>query len=410
MNQSRKICFVLFMCLGILVPLVVWAAVLTIDPSKGCVGTLVQITGSAWLEPQPVCHYRFLFDHPNPGQFKEDIAPRQPDGLFGPPNSSFTVPNDSKPGPHKVRVQLFLDSGEFLQQEQQPFTVIGVEYQGKTDCSVLDSGFDDTNATSNPPWLSVAVGQTTKVGKARIIPPGQAKEVGFKSSNTGTASVSPATASTSPQVLSVKGVAVGETTIEAFTGMDVMCESLNVAVYQKRTVTVAAFVITPTKRPGHPAAGCPKPNPNISKAGLQKALNNIWDQAAIGFTVTKLEKKTVDFDMNENCILDAGTSTSLGPEEQAIVNAAKDLNADINIYYVDDYSIDNASTLSKLTFIQDSHANMTENITAHEVGHSLGLPDVADTSRLMLESSSAANPCFLNKPEWDTSNTVAGTF
>jgi hypothetical protein len=66
------------------------------------------------------------------------------------------------------------------------------------------------------------------------------------------------------------------------------------------------------------------------------------------------------------------------------------------------------STISmRLTFISDSRPNTTENITAHEIGHSLGLSDVATATSLMYLLSDAGNPCLLSKSEWDTSNVVA---
>lgn len=37
----------------ILLPVIVQRVVLKNDPNKGCVGTLVKITGSGWLEPNP---------------------------------------------------------------------------------------------------------------------------------------------------------------------------------------------------------------------------------------------------------------------------------------------------------------------------------------------------------------------
>ena len=55
-----------------------------IKPVCGLKGSNTSITGSGWAEPAPVCHYNFLFDG-------TAFAPRQPDGLFGPPNRTGTI-------------------------------------------------------------------------------------------------------------------------------------------------------------------------------------------------------------------------------------------------------------------------------------------------------------------------------
>jgi hypothetical protein len=125
----------------------------------------------------------------------------------------------------------------------------------------------------------------------------------------------------------------------------------------------------------------------------------------------------VDFDVDEEDYqLDASTSSlELGPELKALTDAVRDLTAGINIYYIHDIKglIDTGVTVlpDNLIFIQDGHSLSTETLTAHEIGHVLGLDDVNDETRLMhFEGSAAGNNCFLNKPEWDTSNATAERF
>jgi hypothetical protein len=218
-----------------------------------------------------------------------------------------------------------------------------VEYVGQTDCNSSDSGFDKTSATPNPRWLSVAVGQTTQVAQAVITPVEKASDVDFQSADPSRATVSPATATRPLETLSVTGIAVGTpTTIDASVDGNVL-ESLSVAVYQKRTVTVAAYVINPKHKPEHPKGGCLKPNPGITKSSLQSALNRIWDQAAIEFIVTRFDEKTVDFDgidrSTPNCAVDP-PADNIGPEEQAIIAKAHDSKADIHVYYVHNVFLD----------------------------------------------------------------------
>jgi hypothetical protein len=132
---------------------------------------------------------------------------------------------------------------------------IQVDYNGQTNCGALDSGFDKTTAALDSPWLSVAVGEMTKVAKAEITPRENATDVTFKSKDTDRATVKPDTATASPQVLEVTGVAQGETPglIEArIQDRDPVVKALSVAVYEKKTLTVAVFVIKPKKDPDIP--------------------------------------------------------------------------------------------------------------------------------------------------------------
>jgi hypothetical protein len=97
----------------------VWAQSLVVIPGCGEAGkTKVCVVGSGFGEPQPPCHYRFLFDG-------KTVAPDQPDGLFGPPRQSFIVPAGTAPGRHKVRVELRLDeSDKLLQAAEAQFKVV----------------------------------------------------------------------------------------------------------------------------------------------------------------------------------------------------------------------------------------------------------------------------------------------
>jgi hypothetical protein len=295
---------------------------------------------------------------------------------------------------------------------------IHVAYDGQSDCNSSDSGFD---ATDDPPWLSVAVGQSTQVAQALITPAASVGDVDFQSADPNIATVRPATAGSSPQTLQVTGVTAGTTTIDALADGNVL-GSLNVAVYEKKALTVAVFVITPQKRHGQPKGKeCKKPDPGTTQASLQTRLNNIWDQAAVQFTVKKFVKEKVDFDLNNDCRLTLSPSSSdIGQEGEAIIKAVKDPDANINVYYVQDiltpagvsYEISENGVNSIAIFIRDRHPGInTENITAHEIGHGLDLDGTTDSTRLMHDGpTNLNNNCFLNKSEWDKSNATAENF
>jgi len=91
---------------------------LFIKPACGPKGTSVSMTGSGWAEPQPLCHYNFFFDGAT-------FAPQQPNGLYGPPNSTGTVPATATLGDHTIRVELRIDSTDQLQGcRQDTFKVV----------------------------------------------------------------------------------------------------------------------------------------------------------------------------------------------------------------------------------------------------------------------------------------------
>src|SRR5262245_14333757 len=72
---------------------------LTVKPICGVAGSTISITGSGWAEPQPPCDYHFYFDG-------TEFAPSQPDGLFGPPNRSATIPAGATVGDHFIKTEL----------------------------------------------------------------------------------------------------------------------------------------------------------------------------------------------------------------------------------------------------------------------------------------------------------------
>ena len=95
-----------------------WAQVLVRAPGCGIPGSTVRITGSGWAEPVPVCEYLFKFDN-------TEFASRQPDGLFGPPDTTTTVPAGAVAGEHDIKVELrLIEGGTLLQCRKVPFKVV----------------------------------------------------------------------------------------------------------------------------------------------------------------------------------------------------------------------------------------------------------------------------------------------
>jgi hypothetical protein len=137
-------------CLGLAIASPAHAQVLLITPSCGVAGTSVAISGSGWAEPNPVCRYVFSFDGAS-------LAPDQPDGLFGPPSTTGTVPAGAAVGKHVIQTQLRLNNPDsLLQCRQRNFKVVAMvadpwnaganitpNYGGH---GALTSIFDPTNA------------------------------------------------------------------------------------------------------------------------------------------------------------------------------------------------------------------------------------------------------------------------
>jgi len=80
---------------------------------------------------------------------------------------------------------------------------------------------------------------------------------------------------------------------------------------------------------------------------------------------------------------------------------------DYNIFYVKNLEIPQATTVisMKLTWIQDNHANATENVSAHEVGHLLGISYESNNSDdVMYNTGVASNPTSIKRQDWRTVN------
>lgn len=395
-------------------------------------------------------------------------------------------------------------------------TVIEVEFQRDGNCS----GFDDT---LNPPWIMAPVNDTN-TALAAITPSNAANNISFLSIDTGRATVSPSSASASPQLISLVGVAHGDTAIRSELACPYsVCASLNVAAKRRIDKTIAIHAITEENDDaqiipvgqGQPnqicvtagtngvlnsftngddvvtgstittgpngicetassgddvqviAVGKGKANavgvapgannfrdtPTASgddaingddintgadgicntaatasnlapidvptAAALEYHLNNVaWGrQANIYFTVTR-QDHIINYDLDRNSLLNDPYQFPSGiykvPEDWAEIDqitlTAKDSGADYNVYYVKGYEYPVALTVSSRdeAWVGDQKSGTVAYITAHEVGHLLGVPG-SHAGRithmdLMGPYDSPGSPCRIRKIDWDDVN------
>lgn len=155
-------------CAAVLAALLVlsspgYSQVLTVEPSCGIKGSTLTIGGSGWAEPVPVCEYIFFFGG-------VEFTPRQPDGLFGPPNMGAVIP-DVVVGEYIVKVELrLLDEGATLIQcRQVKFKVLdavedpwdsGISTPGNNS---IDLKFDPANVCDITPCSKIVFVQTIKM-------------------------------------------------------------------------------------------------------------------------------------------------------------------------------------------------------------------------------------------------------
>jgi len=146
---------------------------LVVSPDCGVAGqTLVTIKGSSWPEPDPPCEYVFYFNG-------VEVAPRQDDGLYGPPLASFTVPAVS-PGKYRVRVELRITETQALRAcREADFCVIAQEKDPWADAmnvngNTMNIKFDPTDVCDVTPCQSIVLIQSINLkGQIGTDPPGE---------------------------------------------------------------------------------------------------------------------------------------------------------------------------------------------------------------------------------------------
>lgn len=99
----------------------------------------------------------------------------------------------------------------------------------------------------------------------------------------------------------------------------------------------------------------------------------------------------------------------LSDEVRQITQTVGD-DAEINIYYIQSLKEENGATVGYLIFIQDSLYDSVENVTAHEVGHALGVPNHAEDGSdhtvedLMYKWGTGNNPANVTRDNWNIAN------
>ncbi len=290
------------------------------------------------------------------------------------------------------------------------------------------AGFDDqTPKYFNFVHRTLSVPQNgTNSVSIQVFPLNVHSQVVFQALNS-LISVTPGQATGPTQLVQVAGLTTG-TNIQSSTfvvwGVGAQQSYTNAAaiidadVLPKATnVTIALYRITATSS-NFPPSNVP------TAAELKSYLDNVFGkQANVYMSVLNVTNLTVNYDVAEpNGKLDWYMSGGLSYEQIAITSAVYRAGA-INVYYVNDLTspdldakgIAYAFTNGPVIFIQDSHANTSVNISAHEIGHALGLghPNdpgqrlTGDPDRLMWRYDEGDNPCRLIRSEWRTVNTRA---
>jgi hypothetical protein len=287
-------------------------------------------------------------------------------------------------------------------------------------------GFDDeTPQYLNFTYDTLSVPQNgTNTVTAVIFPTNIVGQVTFDTLDS-FISVSPSQASSVTQLLSVAGFTSGNfITSSVFRVLGVgaqstftsVCASADVDVLPQHTnATVAIYAVTATGEPYTTPTNAP------TQAELKSYLDTVYGkQANVFVTVLPLVNITANYDLNGNSNLDLATGNFLSTEMQAITNAAYTRGA-INVYYVHSILCPCATEVFGITFpspvntifIQDSHPQSNVNLSAHEIGHALGLLlDVGENTwgsddRLMWGYGNSDNPCRLVRFEWETLNATA---
>jgi hypothetical protein len=256
------------------------------------------------------------------------------------------------------------------------------------------SGFDDSTVPS-----SVMVPKGNNRVKAEI-----QGSIDFASNNSSIATVAPANSSSSPQTVTITGVAKGDTTVEARkAGGTAVLDTLKVEVKERKDKTLEIHGITDTfNAPNLVPANVP------AVAALQTYLNDTtWGkQANVFFTVTRSDKNAA-YDLDRNKKLADPVLVSATSAEINVISAAAKAGTDFNMYFINEMEVPHAFTDPGRaeTWIQDTHVNSTENVAAHELGHALGIPGESNNADdVMLSYGAASNPCRIRETDWNTVN------
>ncbi len=293
-------------------------------------------------------------------------------------------------------------------------------------------GYDDETPKLYPytfAWLSVPQSGSNTL-TVSISPTNVLNQILFDTGGSSLASVSPAQAAGITQVIQVVSSGTLSNVNPALyvrgygaqNSYTTTCTSVDIDILSKATnVTVAIYAVTAQGEPSTAPTNAP------TQASLSNYLNQVYGQQVnVYMNVLPLASVVVNYDLNGNGALDYPTN-GFSSEQIAIISAVSKAGA-VNVYYV--HALTNAlvnppsegitygvytNKTATYTFIQDFHYSSTVNVTAHEIGHALGLEHPQDygespsltADRLMRNPDVGGNPCRLILHEWTTVNGLA---
>jgi hypothetical protein len=282
------------------------------------------------------------------------------------------------------------------------------------------SGYDDTET---PHYIMVPKNGINKA-IVEIEPSSAASKISFVSANTDMAVVSPPTASSSSQTITIDGIVVGSTEIRAVNiDSGAVFATLGVDVKNRLDKTIAIHVITDEINGLVPVASVNYPS---SLGNLTTYLNTVWGkQANIFFTATRCYH-TVNYDRNNNGMLDDPLQDSnkkpKDPPYPIEIDAILIVcmpdpcyaNADFHYFCVSSYEVPigyqtTVENHKPWVFTQGTDNKgfySVENHMAHEAGHCLGRQNDSDNPEHVMYSHPTIPGIRLRVPkkDWDNVN------
>jgi hypothetical protein len=253
-------------------------------------------------------------------------------------------------------------------------------------------GFDDLTHPEVP-CKAVEIGKSDTI-LAEITPANTFANVQFTSSAPAKVQVVAAVAASGSQVVTVAGVAAGESEIKASCGGRDFGK-IKVKTYPKRIRTVAVRLVHEKNYN----------STDVSDADIEAMLNAVYIQGVVEFKVKRLPAKTVEFDKDKDGKLDT-KGNQMTDEMKAVVDACKDDNYDYNLFLVDRPRDSNEGGEApgfnqRYAFVHADKCSDPPRTIAHELGHAQGLhhPVLDDKEALMYPTS--AGGWRLRETEWD---------
>lgn len=218
--------------------------------------------------------------------------------------------------------------------EADSATLVGMKVEFKEKSFDADNfGWDDYTMTWNAavtcPLKSVAVGESDQV-VVDVKPSDLAASLTFESSLPSRATVSESLPVSGE--VTITGRATGPCTVKALRNGAETDARIKVYVYAKKElnnqkkISITLVDEKPSTRPndtGYQGA-------DVSEPDAKAAINKVFKQAVVFFSVTKTAPHPVDFDINNDEQLDVTTYRT--PEQELIIQECDDPQFDVNIF------------------------------------------------------------------------------